>query len=163
MGRNRKPAREMGEGMTPYWDCAGSTFYHGDVREVLRALPEQSVQTCVTSPPYWGLRDYGTATWEGGDDGCAHTKDRTVGVASSGLEGGKGTTNHQQEASYREQCGKCGAVRIDQQLGLEPTPEAYVAKMVDVFREVRRAIGIDLSAEYLDLAKKRVGSQSSLF
>jgi DNA modification methylase len=32
---------------------------HGDVREKLRELPDGSVQTCVTSPPYWGLRDYG--------------------------------------------------------------------------------------------------------
>jgi DNA modification methylase len=32
---------------------------HGDVRERLRDLPDGSVQTCVTSPPYWGLRDYG--------------------------------------------------------------------------------------------------------
>ncbi len=31
----------------------------GDVRERLRGLPDQSVQTCITSPPYWGLRDYG--------------------------------------------------------------------------------------------------------
>jgi DNA modification methylase len=31
----------------------------GDCREVLRTLPEQSVQTCITSPPYFGLRDYG--------------------------------------------------------------------------------------------------------
>lgn len=31
----------------------------GDVRETLRALPEKTVQTCVTSPPYFGLRDYG--------------------------------------------------------------------------------------------------------
>jgi DNA modification methylase len=32
---------------------------HGDCREVLATLPAESVQTCVTSPPYWGLRDYG--------------------------------------------------------------------------------------------------------
>lgn len=32
---------------------------HGDCLEVLKTLPDESVQTCVTSPPYWGLRDYG--------------------------------------------------------------------------------------------------------
>jgi DNA modification methylase len=37
-------------------------------------------------------------------------------------------------------CSKCGATRTDQQLGLEPTPEAYVARMVEVFREVRRVL-----------------------
>ena len=33
----------------------------GDCRQVLATLPEASVQCCITSPPYWGLRDYGTA------------------------------------------------------------------------------------------------------
>jgi len=46
----------MGEAI--YNEC-GVTLYHGDCREVLRALPEKSVNCCVTSPPYWGLRDYG--------------------------------------------------------------------------------------------------------
>ncbi len=35
------------------------TIYCGDCRDVLRQLPAGSVHTCVTSPPYWGLRDYG--------------------------------------------------------------------------------------------------------
>ena len=37
------------------------TVHHGDCREVLRALPDDSVHCVVTSPPYWGLRDYGVA------------------------------------------------------------------------------------------------------
>lgn len=44
---------------SPALDRDGITIYQGDCREVLDALPECSVQTCVTSPPYWGLRDYG--------------------------------------------------------------------------------------------------------
>jgi len=63
----------------------------GDVRERLRDLPDESVQCCVTSPPYWGLRDYGQ----------------------------------------------------DDQIGLEQTPDEYVAQMVDVFREVRRVLRDD--------------------
>jgi DNA modification methylase len=63
----------------------------GDVRERLRDLPDGSVQTCVTSPPYWGLRDYGHAG----------------------------------------------------QIGLEPTPEAFVSEMVAVFAEVRRVLAED--------------------
>src|SRR5947207_11512468 len=48
---------------------------HGDALEKLRELPDESVQCCVTSPPFWGLRDYGTASWEGGDDdGCDHVE-----------------------------------------------------------------------------------------
>ena len=36
-----------------------SAHYVGDCRKLLRRLPDQCVQTCITSPPYWGLRDYG--------------------------------------------------------------------------------------------------------
>jgi DNA modification methylase len=64
---------------------------HGDCREVLATLPAESVQCCVTSPPYWGLRDYG----------------------------------------------------VPGQLGLEKTPDEYVAKMVEVFRAVRRVLRDD--------------------
>ncbi len=67
------------------------TVLTGDALGQLRTLPDESVQCCVTSPPYWGLRDYST-------------------------EG---------------------------QLGLEKTPEEYVAKMVEVFREVRRVLRKD--------------------
>lgn len=63
----------------------------GDCREVMRTLPDQSVHCCVTSPPYFGLRDYG----------------------------------------------------VDGQMGLESTPDEYIAGMVDVFREVRRVLRDD--------------------
>jgi DNA modification methylase len=63
----------------------------GDCIEGLRTLPDASVHCCVTSPPYWGLRDYGH----------------------------------------------------DGQIGLEPTPQAYVQRMVEVFREVRRVLRDD--------------------
>ena len=63
----------------------------GDVLERLRELPDECVHTCITSPPYWGLRDYGT----------------------------------------------------DGQLGLEATPQEYVAKMAEVFRAVRRVLRDD--------------------
>ena len=46
--------------MTPFVDDADFTLFVGDVRAVLAELPAGSVNCCVTSPPYWGLRDYGT-------------------------------------------------------------------------------------------------------
>jgi DNA modification methylase len=64
---------------------------HGDCIEQMRSLPDQCVNTCVTSPPYFGLRDYGH----------------------------------------------------DGQIGLEETPDAFVAKMVEVFREVKRVLRDD--------------------
>lgn len=45
--------------MTPLYDHAGVSIYHGDALGVLRDLPGGSIDCCVTSPPYWGLRDYG--------------------------------------------------------------------------------------------------------
>ena len=66
-------------------------IWHGDVIDCLRKLSERSVQTCVTSPPYWGLRDYGQ----------------------------------------------------DGQIGLEATPDEYVARLVEVFRGVRRVLRDD--------------------
>ena len=57
--------------MTPALERHNVTVYCGDVRAVLAALPEASVQCVVTSPPYWGLRDYGVA----GAIGLEHTMD----------------------------------------------------------------------------------------
>jgi DNA modification methylase len=47
--------------MKPYFEQGSIRIYNGDCREVLRALPEKSINSCVTSPPYWNLRDYGVA------------------------------------------------------------------------------------------------------
>lgn len=122
----------------------GATLYEGDVLDVLRTLPDESVHCCVTSPPYWGLRDYGTATWEGGDSGCDHKQ--TVArhdsgrVNTDGFHGSAAKDSDKGAMNYRDICGKCGARRIDHQIGLEPTPGEYVEKMVAVFTEVRRVL-----------------------
>lgn len=63
----------------------------GDCYSELAKLPSKSVQACVTSPPYWGLRDYG----------------------------------------------------VDGQLGLEPTPDQFVANLCMVFEQVRRVLKDD--------------------
>src|SRR5215471_6598226 len=56
----------------PAYDHGGVTLHTGDVRAVLPTLPAESVQTVVTSPPFFGLRDYGTAMWDGGRLDCDH-------------------------------------------------------------------------------------------
>jgi DNA modification methylase len=116
----------------------------GDCIETMRGLPDGCVQTCVTSPPYYGLRDYSTATWEGGSVECDHklNTDNTTSAATSTLGGSKRNIGNAL-AGFRGTCGKCGARRIDNQIGLEETPDAYVAKLVDVFREVRRLLRDD--------------------
>ena len=45
--------------MNKYYEHNGITIYHGNSLEVLKEMDSESVQCCVTSPPYWGLRDYG--------------------------------------------------------------------------------------------------------
>ena len=46
--------------------------YLGDAIEIIKTLPDESVDCVVTSPPYFGLRDYGTGEWVGGDPNCDH-------------------------------------------------------------------------------------------
>jgi DNA modification methylase len=119
----------------------------GDCREKLRELPDASVNCCVTSPPYFGLRDYGTAQWEGGSADCDHkqtTARKDGGRANIGAFNGSSASNSDKGAmNYREVCGKCGATRVDRQMGLEPTPDEFVAGMVEVFQEVKRVLRDD--------------------
>ncbi len=124
----------------------------GDALTELAKLPDESVHMCVTSPPYYGLRDYLTATWEGGDPGCDHKVDSqsaamkqkrsTLGPNRDGLSPDNAYFKGVDEV-YRAVCGKCGARRVDAQLGLEATPDEYVTAMVGVFREVRRTLRSD--------------------
>ena len=121
----------------------------GDCRSALAKMPDESVQCVVTSPPYWGLRDYGTATWENGDAGCDHRHPAEQRQLPHG--DGRANDSYADErvakkgvgAMYRKLCAKCGAQRVDQQIGLEDAPDAYVSELVAVFREVRRVLRAD--------------------
>lgn len=77
----------------------------GDCIEMMRTLPDESVHTCVTSPPYFGLRDYG----------------------------------------------------VDGQIGLEETPAMFIARLVEVFREVRRVLRADGTA-WVNMGDSYAGS-----
>jgi site-specific DNA-methyltransferase (adenine-specific) len=78
------------------------------------------------------LRDYGTAKWEGGNGNCEHT----ISHYSDNLK----PDCDRPVRGDRSLCIKCGAKRIDSQIGLELTPQEYVEKIVLVFREVRRVL-----------------------
>lgn len=136
--------------MSLYYHESGVTLYHGDALTVLHTLPDESVQCCVTSPPYFGLRDYGTGTWEGGSPVCDHLdntrqpqRDSPGGFNNSKSRGEQKNTLGAASRLFTGTCGICGAIRIDHQLGLEPTPEGYMAKLVAVFREVKRILKKD--------------------
>jgi DNA modification methylase len=129
----------------------------GDCIKGMKTLPDGCIQTCVTSPPYWGLRDYGTATWDGGDSSCNHVDDvalaerlrqkKSMISVGERIDGSTRTRVHDEQIGntiqHRDVCPKCGAKRIDAQLGVEKTPEAYVENMVMVFREVKRVLRDD--------------------
>jgi DNA modification methylase len=142
----------VGRGVTPHYADDWLTVYAGDCRAVLATLPAESVHCVVTSPPYWGLRDYGTATWDGGDAACDHLN--YPGAAT----GNKGAVT---STPMRGDCLRCGATRIDNQLGLEPTPEQYVENMVAVFREVKRVLRND-GTLWLNLGDSYAGSGRGL-
>lgn len=124
----------------------------GDARHL--PLQVQAVQCVVTSPPYWGLRDYGLSplVWDdpggcehvwGDDQGCAtgrldygtHTSSRLGGNTGGAVAPGPTW------ASRGSWCQDCSAWRGS--LGLEPTPVLYVQHLVAIFREVRRVLRDD--------------------
>jgi DNA modification methylase len=127
------------------------TLIHGDALSSLRTLESESVQTSVTSPPYWGLRSYGTepVVWDVGE--CAHewaSKDwyRNGGGRAEGgnfTEAGEANAENIKASRWMvdSTCSSCGAWRGE--LGLEPTPDLYVQHLVEIFREVRRVLRND--------------------
>ena len=134
-----------------------TTIIQADARHL--PLADRSVNCCVTSPPYFGLRDYGTAKWEGGSAECDHARPRLGGNGPLSLVNGGGSDRDESARlqQYRDTCAKCGATRIDAQIGLEPTPAAYVEEMVKVFREVRRVLRDD-GTLWLNLGDSYAGS-----
>lgn len=139
------------------------TILTGDAWQLARTLPDASIHCVITSPPYWGLRDYGTAQWDGGDPACDHLLSNTVRTAWAndvpGPNGiGKNTrAGHWKPKEVGGECAKCGARRVDSQLGLELTPGAYVERLVGLFAELRRALRPD-GTVWLNLGDSYNGS-----
>jgi len=128
--------------------------YIGNCLDELKKLPSESIDMCVTSPPYWGLRDYGTEgqVW-GGDENCEHEfeikegkdpmdrggngdRDRKSSSESGGLH--PGTKTWEMGKTFSGYCNKCGAWKGE--LGLEPTPDMFVNDLCDIFDEVKRVL-----------------------
>lgn len=117
-------------------------IFNSDCLTGLKQVPNDFIDCCVTSPPYFGLRDYGTATWDGGDSLCDHAGKpmATKANINQNYNGSNDIKNGEAREFYKVRCGKCGATRIDSQIGLELTPELYVEKMCEVFTEVFRTL-----------------------
>jgi DNA modification methylase len=117
---------------------------NGDCREALEIIQAESIQSVITSPPYFGLRDYGTARWEGGNPGCLHKAPgkgtKEFGNPEFNLNRPSRKATKTSDYFYRGICQDCGAIRQDQQIGLETDIEDYVNNLVEIFRKVRRVL-----------------------
>lgn len=109
----------------------------------LKNIPDNSIDCCVTSPPYFGLRDYGTAKWAGGDENCDHIADETKTKKFGNEEFNENRPSREEtkiKGYYENVCPKCGAKREDQQIGMEETPDKFVQSLVGIFTEVKRVL-----------------------
>lgn len=105
-----------------------SRVINGDALTELKKLPDESVDMCVTSPPYYGLRDYGTGKWIGGDPNCPH-KGKPFAIRANinkNMTGKNDVKNKEIYEPFKSVCPLCGAVREDKQIGLEETPDIYI-------------------------------------
>ncbi len=125
------------------------TILTGEVREILRSLPAESVHSVVTSPPYWGLRDYGLppVLW-GGDAGCSHDwivvpprRDRSPEDVRNPASIQADHSGANIRLPETRSCSRCGG--WFGQLGLEPDPDLFVDHLASVFDEVRRVLRSD--------------------
>lgn len=95
----------------------------------------------------WRLRDYGTAEWVGGSQDCDHVADasktKVYGNPDFNVDRPSRNETKGRGYYYRDICEKCGARRVDAQIGLENTPDEYVSALVDVFDEVWRVLRDD--------------------
>ena len=135
-----------------YHDTAYGSLYNGNCISVLKDLAESSIDCCITSPPYWGLRDYGTAQWRGGDPLCDH-------IQFLNKHGGERADRNQEgyKKQYKSICRKCGATKFDLQIGLEENLDDYLLNLRIVFAEVFRVLKKD-GTLWLNLGDSYAGS-----
>lgn len=130
----------------------------------LAMLNDNSVHTICTSPPYWGLRDYGTASWKGGDPNCNHTTSKDPDNLKTHVE----RPNGGHRGGSNKFCVHCGAERVDLQIGLEDDLEDYLDSLVQVFDACRRVLRpdgtlwVNLGDTYSRGSRKTVGKQSGI-
>ncbi len=145
----RTPRLRVGQEPPPARELSSQRVICGDALDTLAKLPTASAQTCITSPPYWGLRDYGVAprVW-GGEPGCRHHwGGEERGRRSDPLPSKASRSSGRLDGDARQGraglqggcfCRRCGAWKGC--LGLEPDPDLYVSHIVAVLGEVRRVL-----------------------
>lgn len=114
--------------------------YNRDCVEGLKTLPDNCIDCCVTSPPYYALRDYGTGHWEGGDSNCDHSAAKIPTRFDYQISDKQKSSQGTNVPNHKKICPNCGAIYVDGQIGLEETPEEYIRKLTEVFTEVLRVL-----------------------
>jgi site-specific DNA-methyltransferase (adenine-specific) len=123
-------------------------IYLGNTLEVLKTFPNESVNCCITSPPYWALRDYKLEPqiWDT-KEGCEHDfelverKDPQDRNGSGDHDSGGIAKSWSKEPNITGFCSKCGAWKGS--LGLEPTFELYIKHLCDIYDEIKRVLRKD--------------------
>ncbi len=129
--------------MEPYFQTPSVTLYNEECLRGLKELPGESVDCCVTSPPYYGLRSYATAKWHGGDPDCDHVADPTATKKFGNPEFNENRPSREATKTpgyYADVCPKCGAIKEDLQIGNESSVAEYIGKLSMIFKEVQRVL-----------------------
>lgn len=152
--------------MNPYFSTTLGRLYQGNAIAVLDELEPESVDVCFTSPPYWGLRNYGTEPqiWDG-EPACAHVwGDEIPGRRWGNVDNLRGiqatiagsrSNIEAMESGHGAFCHTCGAWRGD--LGMEPSPSLLVRHLADIFDKVRRCLKTT-GALWIDIGDSYAGS-----
>jgi site-specific DNA-methyltransferase (adenine-specific) len=128
-----------------------NTIVQGNVLNVLKQMPEKSINMVVTSPPYWGLRNYNTnpQIWDGSEN-CEHEwKSEIIRKRTDGDKPGKSSkiASHRPNDTVNRPdiintyCTKCGAWKGE--LGNESSYELYIKHLIQIFNEVKRVLTDD--------------------
>lgn len=126
-------------------------IYNENCLDTMARMPDGFVDCVVTSPPYYGLRSYGTEPqiWAG-DEFCDHvwgeqiknpkldTRPIELKIAQGGQVGSNVASQHWAQGNLGNFCQLCDAWRGE--LGLEPTFQLYISHLIDIFREVKRVL-----------------------
>lgn len=140
---------------------------------ILIPLKDKSVHCAIFSPPYYNLRQYSTTNWTGGDKTCEHIKDKTRTKVFGNPEFNEGRASREETKlpGYYcdDKCDLCGAIKSDDQIGLEQIPDClawaknqepcencFVCSLRKVFKELHRVlrddgtIWLNLGSSYAD-------------
>ena len=115
-------------------------IYQGNALNVLKSFSKDTIDLAITSPPYWGLRNYGeiNETWDG-DPKCDHEFTKPEKAFNSS-QPTKWNTSAPEiwNGGTSKNCMKCGAWQGS--LGLEPDYNLYIEHLCQIFDEVKRVI-----------------------